>query len=422
MPDHRALLLLVGLAALPVHAADESAVGRKAYFPWGQHAFDVLRDVHIAAYEPDFEWQGRWEDGRQSDSGINFLHGSLSARDLYSYRHVRLNTEFLDDRIRFRFEHNYRESYNVEYNDLYIEAQLRLGGPLWLSVSGNPFFDKSESDMGGGLALMDDARENWLWVTAYADAILFDDKTPYNAQDRAPSLRIRSNTRWSDGPWRFYNDTDWGLVHRRVFRDYIGSDGVQDRRDYQRWMLSKLEYHYNDTGRIGLRHRYEGHRDDSDFFDDYADPEYYMDDYGFNRHSHRGDIYAQHRWGDWRAYAIAGYLRETDRANFKAEGDYHFVRGEILAGGRVYYGGLAEGFEIALGYWGNRFNLDRQVEAGLPSAPIVYETRVYRGYTDKADLTLGYEFKPGIKVEVVSSQEITNGTFGGSSAKIIAQF
>ena len=415
-----ALLAVIAIAAA-VSAAPREARAQAGpdNFPWRARLWYPLRDVNTAHYEPDFAWQRISERERQTKSGIDFWYGSLSEQRLGVERRLQLNVP-LGEAVRFRWQHEELAIEEIRAGSEKIELQFRLRGPLAFTVSGNGVLEKSRAAIGLGLLYAPGDRTNYVDVSLRNDAAVHDARTPYDAKDRQPPLRVLAETNWEHGPARVYGFADWQLESRRVFETPRGSEGIRDRRRFTRRTELKLEWALSEDTGIGVRHRYTGDGDERRHFTEWVDPEVELLDYDFERAHHRADVFGEHRFAPFRVRAIAGWWVQDDHADFAIGRDYAYRRTQFLFGTRVHWA-VSQRLELGVGYWGDVMTAVR--EPSGPPAIARGRREVHHGYyADKADLVLGYRIADTVRLEFLVSQEITRGEFGGGCGKALIFF
>lgn len=408
----RAVLLAFVMASGAAQAQEGDS------FPWNERRFFPLRDVNTAEYEPDFAWQRLSERERQTASGIDFWYGSLSEAKLGVERRLQLNIPLIAERLHFRWQHEEVAVEEISAGSEKIELQFAIAGPVALTLSGNGVLEKRAAAIGAGVLVASRDRRNYLDVTLRNDAAVHDARTPYEAKDRRPPLRILAESNVDLAPARVYAFADWALEARRVYESHAGSGGVRDGRRYTRRTELKAEWTIHENADAGIRHRFSGEGDERRHFTDYDDPEVRLVDFDFERAHHRVDLFAEGRLSPLRARAIAGYWVQTDAADFAIGPDYDYRRTQFLFGTRVHYS-VTPASEIGVGYWGNVMTAELE-----PRQPTFRRRRErHRGYyADKADVVFGYRFDRTMRLEFLVSQEVTRGEFGGGCGKAILLF
>lgn len=403
-------LLAMLLLALPAQAQEDS-------FVWGERRFFPLRDVNVAEYEPDFAWQRLSERERQRKSGIDFWYGSLSEEKLGVERRLQLNYP-LTERLHFRWQHEEITIEEIEAGSEKIELQYAVAGPLSLTLSGTGVLEKRAAAIGAGVLVATKDRLQYLDLTVRNDAAVHDARTPFDAKDRHPPIRVLAESNVELAPVRVYAFADWALEHRRVYETHPGSGGIRDRRRYTRRTELKAEWAVNENAVVGARHRFSGEGDERRHFTDYDDPETRLRDYDFERTHHRVDVFGEGRISPWRARAIAGYWVQSDAADFAIGPDTDYVRTQLLFGARLHRTITPE-IEIGAGYWGNVMTADLE-----PRQPALRRRRARDEayYVDKGDVVFGYRFHATARLELLLSQEITRGEFGGGCGKAVFLF
>lgn len=406
-------------AAAPRHASAQTV----DEFPWKQRLWYPLRDVNTAEYEPDFAWQRISETERQRTSGVDFWYGSLSERRLGVEQRLQLNVPLAGERLRFRWQHESTATEEIEAEHEKIELQIGLARGLALTISGRGVLEKAQASFGAGALWTSSDRTRYVDLTLQHDAAVHDARTPYDAKDRAPPLRVLGETNLERGAWRLYGFADWQLEGRRVYEAPRGSGGVRDRRAYERRTELKVEWAASaDTG-LGVRHRFTGVGDERRHFAGYVDPEKDLLDYDFDRTHHRADLFGEHRFAPFRVRAIAGWWVQDDAADFSLGADYGYRRTQFLYGSRAHWK-ITPYSEVGVGYWGSIMTAVRRDAGGpLRTRELGHRRERHEGfYVDKADVVVAYAFDRTLRLEFVLSQEVTRGEFGGGSGKALLLF
>lgn len=398
-----------GLAA--AQSDDEFPLKRRQFFP--------LRDVNAAEYEPDFAWQRLSETERQRASGIDFGYGSLSERRLGIERRLQLNTPLVEGWLHFRWQHEMVANEEIEAGSEKIELQLGRPGSVAFTLSGNGVLEKRDASFGAGILWASVSRTRYLDLTIQHDAPVHDARTPFDAKDEVPPLRLLGETSVHAGPARVYGFADWQLDDRRVFATPRGSGGVRSRSDYTRRTELKVEWHD-----IGIRHRFSGQGDERRHFTGYVDPEKNLVDYEADRSHHRVDVFGEHRAEDLplRVRGVAGFWIQEDAADFSFGQDYAYRRTQFLFGTRAHWS-LTPEIELGVGYWGNVMTAERDAD-GESTSRSQTSRATFRAayYVDKGDVVFTYAFDATKRLELLVSQEITRGEFGGGCGKALILF
>lgn len=405
---------------LPASSFAQHPVGEDA-FPWGTRHFFPLRDVNTAEYEPDPSWERLVERRAHTHSGIDFWYGSLSERRLGHEMRVQLNAS-LTERLRFRYLREEIANEEISVGHERLELQYRIAGPVSLTASGFGALEKSEAAFGVGVLLADSSRTQYLDVTLRNDAVVYDDRTPDDATDPSPPLRVLVEANRQLGRSRAHLFADWGLGHRRVFETVAGSDGVRERRAWTRRAELKLERGISDGLVVGLRYRYSGQMEARELFPGYDDPEFQLVSFQFRRDHHRPSLFVEKHWSSrMRAHATLGLWRETAHADFAVRPGFRLDKRQLLFGGRVLWA-IRPAIEIGAGYHGSYLDARRTSTGRVAGGRVQFPAEDRELYADKVHIVATYFWGPTMRFEATLAQEVTRGEFGGGSGKAVILF
>lgn len=420
------------LASAPVDAQEVAQEAREEAFPYGQGHFLMLRELHLATYEPDARWRRTWARSKFAHSGIDFVHGSVSQTDLFTERRVVLNVPVWPQvpagdaaeaapKVWLRYVRDEIKAVTDESDLSRIELQWNVWGPVSLTASGHPEFAKERSSGGAGVFVADAKRRNYLDLKVQADEPFFNQRTHYDARHVASPMRMLGEANLERGPWRLHAAADLGNRARTVFEDALGSGGVRERTVETRRLETTVEW-ANESWLLGVRQRSSSRLDRREHFAGYAHPERILDDYDFRRRQDALDAYADWEEGRFRMRGMVGVRRQRDLARMGIAPDYALARDEWLAGA-VGYWRPVEGFHLGLGYWGNLFQARRDVdELAFARRDTPRADHSVDGSLDKAMLVLGYAVSERIRAETVLTQQMRKGRFGGGSLKATVMF
>ncbi len=389
-------------------------------FPWAFRHFFPLRDVNTAEYEADPSWQRLAERRAHTHSGVDFWYGSLSERRLGNEVRIQLSAD-LTRRLRFRYLRESVANEEISAGSERLELAYRVLGPLSLTASGFGALEKSQAAFGFGAMIANADRTQYLDVTFRNDAIVFDDRTPYDATDPEPPFRVLAEGNFELPGTRFYGFADWGLRHRRVFESPRGSGGARERRDWTRRAELKLERAIGERALVGIRHRYSGQGEARELLPGYYDPEIDGLGFAFRRDHHRTDVFVESHFGARaRMHAKAGFWRQTEFADFAVRPSYRLDRRQFIFGGRAIFT-VHPKVELGAGYWGTYLDTKRTT-GGTTSARLAWDPRNEEHYVDKVDGVVTYRWSDTMRFEGILSQEFTRGEFGGGCGKAIILF
>lgn len=408
------------LATLAILAAPAEPLSA---FPYEDRPFDLLRDLHLTAYEPDPRWRKAWADAQHGLSGIDFVHGSISQHELYTERRIVLNAPVYSDRVRFRFEHEEVGSLDLETARDAIELQFRVAGPVALTVSGFPAYDKAQSSGGAGVLVADSSRRRYLDLGFELGAPLYNERAREDARYARAPVRWLAETNYELGDFRVHAMADLGRQSRRVHGSPSGSGGVRDLRTRLQRIDVALEWSPGHAWMTGARHRRLVRSERREHFEGYLDPEIVLEDFDFARTIDRTDGYADWIGKAWRVRGQVSGVWARDQVALAYEPDYRYRRDELIAGGRVHWLAPVDGLQVGVGYWGNVYRA--KLAAGAMPISRRHAARASEtgaGYLDKADLVVGYAVTDRIRTEGIVSQQVTRGRFGGGSLKATVLF
>ena len=371
----------------------------------------VASDVNIAQYEPDFAWQRTAEREHQRKSGVDLWVGSVSGKDIVFSRHVQINAS-LADRLRFRWRHEQYGDPELAITTEMLELQVRVVGPVALTLFSSGAFEKSGIAVGGGVLVAPGDRTSYLDLAVRHEGPAYNSKTHDDAKDRRPPLRLLGETNLESGTVRLYGFADWALESRRVFASPKGSDGVRDHRRYTRRTALKVEWSPQPDTDFGVRDRFTAQGDEREHFTDYVDPDGdELLDRDFDRTHNKLDVYGEHRFAAFRLRGIAGWWMQRDRTDPAIGTNEHYRRDQFLFGGRAHRS-ITKEIDMGAGYWGTSLAAKR--DGSSPKRLDVY--------ADKVDVVFGYHFNDIARAELVLSHELAAGGFGGASGKALFLF
>ena len=360
--------------------------------------FNDRLELHLLQYSADPGWRAEWAGQRYSGSGVFGEFGSTTGKHLYVDSQIALNL-FLAKRLQMRYDRrDYRDG-RFDVSDQRFDAVWHAGAGWGVILTGWPTFDKEDASLGLGVRIGAPRSRNALQLLVLNERFMWNQKTGDDVRIHRRPFRLLADGSWEAGPWRLHGSVDFGL-------EYRAEEALSGRsaRGYQRFADVALEHARNDWA-AGVRLTAAALRRDQT---EPAGGRFFLD-----RSWGRAVVTFQKQLGKWRAEALAGYAAQRDDFSSPAGLSGSYDLGSLLFG---VEGGLQawKGLEVRLGYLGSSDGAHRTV-TGSGSLP----DRDESAYIDKAHLRAIYTFAPSMKLELLLSQAVQGGSFGGGSMKVL---
>lgn len=358
-------------------------------------------ELHLLQYAADPRWRSEWAARRYSGNGLFGEFGSTTGTELYVNSQIALNL-FPAKWLQVRYDRRDYQDGRFEVADQRLDAVFHLGSGWGPILTGWPAFDKEVSSMGIGVRLGAPKARNALEVLVVDERVIWDEKTDDEVRFERDPWRVLLDGSYEAGPWRLHGTFDLGL-------EYAATDGGSGRttRGFQRFGDVAVEHARGDWA-AGLRLTGAALRR--------GQTEAGGARYELDRSWGRAVVSYRRQLGKWGVSALAGYAAQRDdfAAPDDPEGTYDL--GSVLFG---VEGALevSRFVELRLGYLGSSQDARRQV-AGTGPLPAREEDE----FIDKAHLKAVFTFAPAMSIELLLSQAIQGGSFGGGSVKALLVF
>lgn len=395
-------------------------VGRAGQLPdtvfWASEA-DFLRQVdegqfvkrlelHLLQYSADPGWRAEWAASRYVDNGLFGEFGSTTGSELYVGSAVALNV-FASERLQFRYDRRDYEDGRFELADERFDVVWHAGRSLGLVLTTWPTFDKEQWAFGFGFRIGAARSRNALEVRVVDDAVVWNEKTDLDVELTRRPIRVVVDGYRESGPWRLRGSADVGLPWAAVEGASAAGPEGRTARGFQRF--ADMEAEYLGSG-WGAALRLTGAALERSQTDRTAAPTSLERTWGRATASFRRDL------GKWSVSALAGWVSQRDDYSSPSEPAGAYASDALLLG---VEGGLRAGrsLRLHLGLLGSVEETERRAVEGAPLTP-----RLEDDYLDKAHVRAIWDFRPRMSVELLLSQALRGGSFGGGSIKALLVF
>jgi len=352
-------------------------------------------------YAADPTWRSEWAARRHTGVGLQGVWGSTTSTELHTDWQVALNL-FPIERLQIRYDRREYRDGRFDVADQRLEALWYAGAGWAVALCGWPAADKERSSLGLGLRLGAPRSATALELRAIQDRFVWNDKADGFFRFTRLPLRLVADGYWEDGGARLRGSVDamrgWAGEERGGPRAGASARGHRSFADLEaEWRGGAWSSAVRLSGAAQLRAQEEG-----------AGAAARLD-----RRWARGLFSLRRELGRWSASAMAGWAWQRDR--FASPGG----AGGTYSSGAALFGleaglGLGAGFSAKLGYLGSAQRARRAVAEGELLA-----ARVEDGFRDKAHLVAQWTVGPGMALELLLSQALRGGAFGGGAGKAI---
>ena len=363
-------------------------------------------ELHLLQYAADPGWRSEWAAQRYAGNGLFGEYGSTTSRELYVNSQIALNL-FPAEWLQIRYDRRDYQEGRFDFSDQRLDALFYAGSGFALVFSGWPTFQKESASIGAGLRIGAARSRNALELRVMNERWLWNQKSGSDFRITSKPLRLLADGSYEAGPWRVHGSIDWGLEYTAFVRGTTDPLAGSTTRGWQRF--ADVEGSYVGGGwAAGARVTGAGlDREQTD----QAGASWRLD-----RSWRRALVWWREDLGRWTASALAGWSTQRDDFSSPAAPSGVYVSDALLwgaEGGRQ----VVRGLEVRLGYLGS---LER-AERTLPiPGPLPEERR--RSYLDKAHVRAVYAFQPRMSIEMLLSQALRGGRFGGGSVKALLVF
>lgn len=361
-------------------------------------------ELHLLQYAADPRWRLEWAAERYSRSGFFGEFGSTTGTELYVDSQVALNL-FASERVQFRYDRRDREDGRFEVSDQRFEVAWHSGRGWGVVLTGWPTFDKEYSSLGLGFRLGAARSRNALELRVVSERFTWNEKTDDDVRFKKGPVRLLADGYAETGPLRLRGSVDWGLPYEA--EDGGGDAGpTRSTRGSQR--SADLEAEYAGPGwAAGLR------------LTGIALERSEVDGAGvrsLDRAWGRAVATFRRDLGRWSVSALVGWASQRDDYSSPDGGDGAYDADALLVGLEGGWQWTAA-LQLRLGYLGSAGRAERFAPVESALAP-----RLEDAYIDKAHVRALWTFRPRMSVELLLSQAIQGGSFGGGSVKALLAF
>lgn len=405
------VLALPGPGARTVRAADPPAgppfwaSEEEMLEEAGAGQFNDRLELHLLQYAADASWRAGWAARKYSESGLFGEYGSTRASELYVNGAIALNI-FPSERIQLRYDRREYRDGRFDVSDERFDVLWHTGAGLAVVLTGWPSFEKAEASFGLGIRLGAARARDALELRVVNDRFLWNEKSSSDVTITKRPIRVVLDGSLERGPWRVHGTADWGLGHAAE----AGGEGgapARSARGFQRFVDVSAERALG-SGAIGVR----------------------VTGAALERRQEEGSgavLRLERRWGravltGWRGvgrvtlHGLLGVAAQRDEVESPSVPSGSYRMDALLVG---LEGGVpaARGLEVRLGYLGCSQRSERTAEPAGP-LPSLEESP----FLDKAHVKALYVFRPGMSIELLLSQALRGGSFGGGSLKALLAF
>lgn len=372
----------------------------------GEGQFIERLELHLLQYAADPRWRFEWAAERGSGIGLFGEYGSTTGTELYVDGQVALNL-FATDRLQFRYDRRDWEDGRFELADQHFDVVWHAGAGWGVLLSGWPTFDKEHASLGLGLRLGAPRSRNALEIRVLNERFVWNEKTDSEVRFTRSPLRIVADGYAEAGPLRVRGTVDYGLAYEA---EDGGADGTPARRAARGLQRSAdLEAELTrDAWAAGVR------------LTGISLERSQSDGPGASRSLDRtwGRVIGSVRrdLGRWAVSALAGWASQRDDFSSPDEPAGAYSADALLVGVEGSWQ-WTKALQLRLGYLGSAQQAERTVSVDGP-----LPRRAEDGYVDKAHVRAVWTFRPRMSVELLLSQALRGGSFGGGSIKTLLVF
>lgn len=357
-------------------------------------------ELHLLQYSADPTWRSEWAARRHTGVGLHGVWGSTTSTELHTDWQVALNL-FPAERLQIRYDRREYRDGRFDVADQRLEALWYAGAGWAIALCGWPAADKERSSLGLGLRLGAPRSAAALEIRSIQDRFVWNDKTDGSFRFTRLPLRLVADGYWEGGGFRLRGSVDamrrWDGEERGGPRAGASARGHRSFADLEaEWRDGAWSGAVRLSGAALLRAQEEGAAAAR-----------------LERRWARGLVSLRWELDRWSASAIGGWAWQRDE--FASPGG----AGGTYSSGAALFGleagrGLGAGFSARLGYLGSVQRARREV-----AAVELLAARVEDGFRDKAHLVAQWTAGPGMALELLLSQALRGGAFGGGSVKAI---
>ena len=368
--------------------------------------FNDRLELHLLQYSADPGWSAEWAARKLSSSGLFGEYGSTTGSELYVNGEIALNL-FASGALQIRYDRReYREG-RFDVSDERFDALWHTGAGWAVILTGWPSFEKEKASFGFGLRLGAPRARNALEVRVVNDRFLWNEKSDGDVRITARPLRLLLEGHHESGSLRLHGSVDWGLPHAAEQRGADGEPPLRTEKGRQRFLDLAAERVVG-GGAIGIRL--------TGAAVDRRQEERTGEAYRLDRRWGRVVLTGRREIGRVTARALLGFASQRDdfSSGSVPSGAYEM---DALLFGLEGAMPVARSLELRLGYLGSVQGAERETD-GAEALPDLEESP----FLDKAHARALYTFRPGMSIELLLSQALRGGSFGGGSVKALLTF
>jgi hypothetical protein len=363
-------------------------------------------ELHLLQYAADPDGRSEWAASRYAGNGLFGEFGSTTGTELYVNSGIALNV-FASERVQFRYDRRDYEDGRFDVADQRFDVVWHAGRKWGVVLTGWPTFDKEYSSLGLGFRVGAARSRNALEVRVVNDHVVWNEKTDLDVELTRRPIRVVADGYREAGPWRLRGSVDFGLEYAAAEGGTGESPAGREMRGFQR--LADLEAEYLGAGWAAAV-RLTGAALERSQTGGTAAPMSLERTWGRATASFRRDL------GKWSVSALAGWASQRDDFASPSEPAGVYSSDALLVG---VEGGLRAGrsLRLRLGLLGSFEETERTATDGA-----ALPWREEDAFLDKAHVRAIYDFRPRMSIELLLSQALRGGSFGGGSIKALLVF
>ena len=363
-------------------------------------------ELHLLQFAADPGWRAEWAARRYSGNGLFGEWGSTTGRDLYLNAGIALNL-FPLERLQFRYDRREYRDGRFEVSDQRFDV-LWYARPGWaVGLTGWPTFDKEHSSLGLGLRIGAPGSRNALELRVVSEKFVWNEKADGDVRFTRRPLRLLADGVLEKGAWRLHATVDLGLAYEAEEAAAGEPEPARSTRGFRRWADLSAE---RSLGRWAAGVRFTGAAFER------SQREGTGESLSLDRRWGRLVLTLRRDLGRFTAHGLVGFAGQRDDFSSPSVADGSY-RSDAALFGLEGASRPLRGLEVRLGYLGSSQRCERAA-GGSPALPDADESP----YLDKAHVRALYELRPGMTIELLLSQALRGGSFGGGSMKALLVF
>ncbi len=363
-------------------------------------------ELHLLQYAADPRWRSEWAAERYAGNGLFGEWGSTTGTELYVNSQIALNL-FPSPRFQVRYDRRDYQDGRFDVSDERLDVLWYAGSAWAVALTGWPAFDKEYSSLGAGLRFGAPRSRNFLELRVVNERFVWNEKTDGPVRFERSPVRLLADVHHEAGPWRVRGTVDYGLGYEASEVDAGGSPSGRSTRGSQRFADVESEYSgpgWSAAARLTAATLERTQTEESG------------ETWSLDRSWGRAVGSFRKELGRWAVSALAGYASQRDDFSSPPQPGGAYALESFLFGVEA---GLqaTRGLQLRLGYLGSSQEAGRTVPGTGPLHPLEED-----GFFDKAHVRVLYVFKPRMSIELLLSQALRGGSFGGGSMKALFVF